>query len=316
MVNLLFPGQGAQAVGMGRSFFDQSQAAQALFKKADEVLGFSISKLIFEGPEEELTKTVNSQPAIYLTSLAVWAALKEQLPTLKITSACGLSLGELTALAALGVFSFEEGLKLVERRGFFMDQTAGKRKGGMVSLVGLPLEKCEEVAKEAGVEVANINSPEQIVLSGEMTKIESAAKIAEAKGAKRALVLKVSGAFHSSLMEDAAKEFKKILTAVPFRAPQGLFLSNVTGDFETDPQKIKENLEKQVTGSVQWVKTMENLTRRSLKQFIEPAPGKVLKGLARRINSEIQVDNLETQGDILRLVDLLKKKEKEAVHAS
>ena len=315
-VGLLFPGQGAQAVGMGREFYEKSEKAQALFKKADHILGFPLSKIIFEGPEEELTKTSNSQPAIYVTSLAALEVLKEKIPSLKISSACGLSLGEFSSLAALGVFSFEEGLKLVWARGRFMDEAGAKRKGGMVSIVGLSLDICQQIAKESAVEVANINSPEQIVLSGEAQFIERAAKLAEEKGAKRALVLKVSGAFHSSLMDEAADRLKALLTPIPFKVPQGLFLSNVTGDFEQNLEKIKENLGRQVTQSVQWVKTIERLASQNEKYFVELAPGKVLKGLARRIQKEVQVDNLETVSDLDKIAESIKQKSEEALHAS
>jgi [acyl-carrier-protein] S-malonyltransferase len=315
MVGLFFPGQGAQAVGMGRIFFEKSEAAQLIFKKADEILRANLSKIIFEGPEEVLTQTVNSQPAIYVTSLAALAALKEKYPRLKITSACGLSLGEFSALAALEVFTFEEGLRLVQKRGQWMEEAARKMKGSMVSILGLPLEACREVARDAKVEVANINSPEQIVLSGELTAIEKAAKLAEEKGAKRAIILKVSGAFHSSLMKEAGDKLQNLLAQVKFRPPKSLFLSNVTGNFERDPEKIKENLWLQVTCSVEWVQTLKNLTARGERYFIELAPGKVLKGLAKKTQAEIQVEPLETETDLAKILETLKSRE-EALHAS
>lgn len=316
MVGLLFPGQGAQAVGMGRDFFERSRAAKDLFKKADEILGFPLTKIIFEGPEEELTQTVNSQPAIYVTSLAALAALREAYPGLKISSAAGLSLGEFSALAALGVFTFEEGLRLVQKRGVYMEEAGKRTQGSMVSVLGLSVADCQLVAQAAGVEIANINSPEQIVLSGELTKIERAAALASEKGAKRALILKVSGAFHSSLMKEAGDRLQTLLAPVSFKDPKGLFLSNVTGDFESDPARIKENLGKQVTQSVRWVQTVERLASRGEKHFIEPAPGKVLKGLAKRIQKEVQVESLETSEDLAKVVEILKSKEGEGIHAT
>jgi [acyl-carrier-protein] S-malonyltransferase len=314
-IGLFFPGQGAQAVGMGRTFFENSEPARTLFKKADEILGFDLSKIIFEGPEGELTQTVNSQPAIYVTSLAALAALKEKYPRLKISSACGLSLGEFSSLAALEVFTFEEGLRLVEKRGRWMEEAAHKTKGSMVSVLGLPLEACRQTAQEAGVEIANINSPEQIVFSGELGRIEKAAKLAEEKGAKRAIILKVSGAFHSSLMKEAGDKLRDLLVPMKFRTPKGLFLSNVTGNFESDPDKIKENLGRQVTQSVQWVETLRHLAARGERYFIELAPGKVLKGLAKKTQPEIQVDTLDTEADLVKILETLKSRE-EALHAS
>jgi len=303
-------------VGMGRDFFDKSSAAKSLFKKADDILGFSLTKIIFDGPEEELTQTVNSQPAIYVTSLAALAALRETYPGFKISSAAGLSLGEFSALASLEVFTFEEGLKLVQKRGLYMEEASKKTKGSMVSVLGLPVADCQRVAQEVGVEVANINSPEQIVLSGELANIEKAAVLASENGAKRVLILKVSGAFHSSLMQEAADRLQALLGPVSFKAPQGLFLSNVTGDFESDPARIKENLGKQVTQSVRWVQTVENLAKRGEKHFIELAPGKVLKGLAKRIQKEVQVESLETSEDLVKAVEILKSKEGEGIHAT
>ncbi len=314
MVGLLFPGQGAQAVGMGKDFYDNSPKAKALFQKADEVLGFSLSELIFNGPIEELTKTVNSQPAIYVTSLAALEILKEENSNLAIKGACGLSLGEFSALAALGVFSFEEGLNLVKNRGQWMEEAANSTEGGMISLLGLPLEKCGEVALKAGIEVANINSPDQIVLSGKKEAIAGAVDIATSMGAKRAIVLNVGGAFHSSLMKTAEEKLIELLETIQFKTPQGYFLSNVTGQFESSPETIKENLGKQVTSSVQWVKTLTALHERGEKLFIELAPGRVLKGLARKTNRELTVENLETKTDIEKINQLLKQKE--ASHAS
>lgn len=314
MVGLLFPGQGAQTVGMGRDLYEKSPRAKEIFDKADEVLGFALSKVIFEGPVEELTKTSNSQPAIFTTSLAALAALEEKYPSLKISSACGLSLGEFSALAALKVFSFEEGLKLVKNRGQWMDEAANKTDGGMVSIIGASAEQCGEIAKEAGIEIANINSPEQIVLSGNKANVEKAAQIAQSKGIKKVVVLNVSGAFHSSLMQEAEDKLTEHLKGIQFKAPQGKFISNVTGSFESDPEKIKNNLGHQVTSSVQWVKTLETLFKDGNKDFIELAPGKVLKGLARRTNRELTVQNIETESDIGAVVESIKQKE--ALHAS
>jgi len=309
MVGLLFPGQGAQVVGMGEDLANSSPAAKQVFEKADSILGFNLSQIIFKGPEEELTQTKICQPAIYVTSLAALEVLKEKIPTLNISSACGLSLGEFSACAALGVFSFEEGLQLVQHRGSWMEEAGQKTQGGMVSIVGLDQAQCEKIAKGAGVEIANINSPEQIVLSGSVKGVEAAKVLAETTGAKRAVLLKVSGAFHSSLMNDAGEKLKATLEKIKFQEPKGLFLSNVTGAFETDPEKIKENLSLQVTHSVQWVKTLESLASRNEKYFIELSPGKVLKGLARKTNRDLTVDILNTAKDLEKIIGSIKEEE-------
>jgi len=314
MVGLFFPGQGAQSVGMGKGLFDSFSGARKLFEEADSILGYALSKIIFEGPEEELTKTIHSQPAIYLTSLVALSCLKEKVPNLKISSACGLSLGEFSALAALNVFSFEEGLKLVHKRGRWMEEAAAQTEGGMVSIVGLKLEACEELAKAAGLQIANINSSEQIVLSGKRSRVEKALELAKEKGAKRAVRLNVSGAFHSELMKEAEVKLTAFLSGISFREPDGLFLSNVTGRFESDPQKIKENSAQQVTRSVRWVQTLQTLHQTKENYFIELAPGKVLKGLARRTFKDMVVENLESEGDLKKIVHSLK--EREALHAS
>lgn len=314
MVGLLFPGQGAQAVGMGREFYEKFPSARKLFDQADSVLGVKLSKIIFEGPETELTKTQNLQPAIFVTSLAALECLRERVSGFTFQAAAGLSLGEISALAALKVFSFEEGLSLVQKRGLWMEEAASKTAGGMVSVIGLPREVCALVAQESGLEVANINAPEQVVLSGPKANIPKAVEIAQARGASRAIPLNVSGAFHSSLMKEAEEKLVKLLVSIKFNVPQGLFISNVTGTIESDPEKIKVNLGRQVTGSVEWVNTLLGLKKKGVAKFFEMAPGKVLKGLTRRIDREIAVDNIETEADVLRISASLK--EGELTHAS
>ena len=202
-IGFLFPGQGAQFVGMGKDLFEQSPAAREIYKKADHILGYSISQICFAGPESELMRTLYAQTGILVTSLAALAAIREKIPGLKPSLVAGLSLGEFTALTAAGSMSFEEALKLVQVRAEAMENAAKNHPGTMASVMGLDLEQCKAVAQEACCEVANLNTPDQTVLSGTFPAIEQACKIAEAKGAKRALPLKVGGAFHSSLMEEA-----------------------------------------------------------------------------------------------------------------
>ncbi|MDD5084884.1 MAG: ACP S-malonyltransferase [Candidatus Omnitrophica bacterium] len=301
----LFPGQGIQYVGMGKDFYDSYPAAREIFDRADKVLNFPLSKLCFQGPEEELTKTSVAQPAIFTASLAALSVLKVLLPGLRPAAACGLSLGEFTALAAAGSITFEDGLRLVRSRGEYMEEAGRRHPGTMASVIGLSKEYYAEISRESGAEIANYNSNEQIVFSGLKNKVERAGKLAEEKGAQKVIFLNVSGAFHSNLMEEARERLRFDLEKITIKSPSVPFIPNVTARFESDPAKIKENLYRQVTSSVQWVGTMEFLYSQGLRSFIEIGPGKVLKGLARKINPDFNVLNLDSLKNIEKVNEFL-----------
>lgn len=288
-IGFLFPGQGVQFVGMGKDLFDQSPAAKKLFHDADQILNYDISQICFSGPETELTRTLYAQTSILVTSLAALTALREKVPTLQPAVVAGLSLGEFTALTAAGALSFEDALKLVRVRAEAMESAAKNHPGTMASVMGLDLIGCQEVAQEAGCEVANLNTQDQTVLSGSVAAIEKACRIAEAKGAKRALPLKVGGAFHSSLMSEAKARLEDALKNTVIHEPRCLFIPNVTAQPVSNPEDIRSLLARQLTSPVQWVKTMESLQKTGISHYLEIGPGKVLKGLARKCQPELEV---------------------------
>ncbi len=288
-VGFLFPGQGAQYVGMGRDLFDQSPAARQIYEQADAVLGYPISRVCFEGPESQLTRTLYAQAGILATSVAAMAALREKFPAFRPALTAGLSLGEFTALVAAEALSFEDALKLVQVRAEAMEDAARNHPGTMASVMGLDLESCRAVAREAGCDVANLNSPEQTVLSGTVASVEKACQIAEAKGAKRAMVLKVGGAFHSALMGEARARLEVALAETVIRTPRCVFIPNVTGLKVSDHEEIRTSLAKQLTGSVHWVQTMATCQQTGIATYVEIGPGKVLKGLARKCQPALEV---------------------------
>jgi len=302
---LLFPGQGAQTVGMGKLFFENSPEARALFLKADDILGFELSKLCFEGPEEQLNLTLYSQPAIFVTSLALWTAVKNSCPGINPAVTCGLSLGEFSALTAAGVLGFEEGLRLVQKRGRWMHAAGEKQPGTMCSIIGLSPSDCEQVAAESGAYVANYNSLEQTALSGNAEAIEKAMALAKTKGAKKVIALKVSGAFHSPLMSSAQVLLAEELRQVSLETPEISVICNVTAEVTSEEETIRENLEAQVTHSVRWVQTMQEMEKLGIKNALEVGPGKVLKGLAKRSFPGFSVTNIETPQDLDQLSVLI-----------
>ena len=299
---LLFAGQGAQYVGMGKDLYETFPESKTVFDKADQVLDFSLSKLCFEGPQAELTKTQNCQPAILVTSIAAWEAFKSAASRKPQAAsyAAGLSLGEYSALVAAGAIEFEDAVYLVRKRGEFMEEEALKSSGTMVSVIGLDLAVIKNICQETKVEIANINCPGQIVVSGGVKEIEAAAKLAEERGAKRVFPLEVSGAFHSSFMRGAALKLAGELERIKINTPDIPLISNVTANPVTEPAEIKANLIKQITGSVLWEDSMKFLLSEGIKNFMEIGPGKVLKGLMRRIDETAQVINIEKNDDILK----------------
>jgi [acyl-carrier-protein] S-malonyltransferase len=282
---LLFAGQGSQVVGMGRDLCERFEVCRQLFARANEVLGRDLQKICFEGPEELLTKTDNAQPAIYVHSLACLAALGE----VNFDAAAGLSLGEFTALAAAGAVQFEDGLRMVQARGRFMQQACDATNGGMASVIGIEEAALAEVCREADVDIANLNCPGQIVISGEKHKIERAIELARARGAKRAVPLVVAGAYHSRLMQSAQQNVARALAQLPMREPKVPVVSNVTARPAATVAEIKELLVRQVTSPVRWSDSMQWLIAQGFSRFIELGPGAVLAGLMRRIHRDVEV---------------------------
>ena len=267
---------------MGKSLYYGSAAARALYDQANSVLGWDLKKVSFEGPETELTQTKVCQPALFVHGLAVVAALKEQgkLPTVKF--AMGLSLGEVTALTAAGVFDFATGLKVVAERGRLMQVACEKSVGGMAAIIGEDRAKVAELCQEFGIEAANFNAPGQIIVSGEKAKVDALVAAAKDKGLKRVMALNVAGAYHSRLMEPARAEFAAYLAGITFHRPQFTVFSNTTGQVVSEPAQIREALVKQVVSSVLWEDCMRNCAAAGATEFWECGPGGVLAGLARR----------------------------------
>lgn len=281
---LLFAGQGAQAVGMGKDLAAESPAAAALYRQADEILGYSLSQISFEGPSEELTQTAVCQPALYVHGLACLAALREKHPDFTFQAAAGLSLGEFTAHAAAGTFDFETGLRLVQKRATAMQKACEETEGGMAAIIGGEENRVRELAAAAEVDVANLNSPGQIVLSGEATKISLAVGLAKEYGARKAVELQVAGAFHSRLMESAYLTLQEALEATPMAEPRVPVVCNVDAMAVSAPETIRRTLADQVTGSVRWTESVEYLIDHlHCTDFLELGPGGVLAGLVGRI---------------------------------
>ena len=290
---LLFPGQGAQAVGMGRELAEGLAACRAIFDRASAVLGFDVLKLCVEGPIEELTKSHNAQPAIFTVSRAARAALAHFAGgTLAVAGAAGHSLGEWAALHEAGVVSFEDAVRVLSARGRFMQAACEATPGGMLTVIGLPLDKVKEVARASGLEVANLNSPVQTVLSGHADRIPAGEAAAKAAGAKRALRLTVAGAFHSSLMQPAADQLAAFLKDIEFKTPQIPVWSNVTGQPHTTPEEIRRGVVAQVVSSVRWTDCYTGMVQAGLTTAFECGPGTVLAGLAKRIAPEPAVTSI------------------------
>src|SRR6478736_3645424 len=288
-IALLFAGQGAQYVGMGRDLAEQFPVAADLFREADEIPGRRLSEIAWNGPIEELTKTSNCQPALYIHSLAALEILRNLAGEIPIGGAAGLSLGEITAHAAAGTFDFATGLTLVQRRGEFMDEACSATLGGMAALIGGAENDVRRLAADEDVDIANINAPGQIVISGELAKVEAAVGVAKEYGIRRATMLNVAGAYHSRLMESAYEKLGAGLLEVQMQVPQFPVISNVTGaEVKTLPE-IRRTLQEQVTATVRWVDCMESLLALGCDFFIELGPGGVLAGLLQRIRKGVEV---------------------------
>jgi [acyl-carrier-protein] S-malonyltransferase len=304
MIAFIFPGQGAQYVGMGRDLYEAFPESRRIFDTADKVLNFPLSKLCFDGPIEELTQTVNCQPAIFTASIACLSAFnKLTTDNLQLTAKymAGLSLGEYTALVAANALSFEDGLRLVSSRARFMDEAAGEKPGRMSSILGLDLDIIEKIAQESGTEIANLNCPGQVGLSGPPEAVDKANELALMRGAKRAINLEVSGAFHSSLMQSAAQKLAGIFNNIDIKEPGVAVISNVTALPESRPEEIKDNLIRQITHSVFWERSVRFMISEGVNKFFEIGPGRVLKGLIRKIDSNAEVTNIENKENILQI---------------
>jgi [acyl-carrier-protein] S-malonyltransferase len=303
-VALLFAGQGAQTVGMGRDLAEQFPTAAELFQKADDVLGRKLSEIAWSGPIDALTKTSNCQPALFVHGLACFSVSRE-LAGFPIGGAAGLSLGEMTAHAAAGTFDFEKGLRLVQRRGELMDEACEKTSGGMAALIGADENVVRQLAADEDVDVANINAPGQIVISGELAKVEAAVGVAKEYGLRRATMLNVAGAYHSRLMESAYEKLGAVLQHVPMQPPSFPVISNVTGDEVKTPIEIRRALQDQVTGTVRWVDCMERLAALGCDFFIELGPGGVLAGLLRRTLKGVDVMSVSDVDSVRKCAEKL-----------
>src|SRR5208282_2482213 len=283
---LLFAGQGAQYVGMGRDFAGQCPSSKIWFDRSREILGFDLPALCFHGPEAELIRTENAQPAIFLISWIALQLLEERLPDVEYQAAAGLSLGELTAWTAAEVFTFEDGLLIARQRGRFMQEACDLTQGGMAAILGLDTEKMHAVCIQAHVEMANLNCPGQIVISGESDKVAQACELAKAAGAKRAVMLPVAGAYHSRLMASAQPKVEAMLNSVPMNEPVMMVIANVSARPHTEPPDIRARLTDQVVSSVRWEDSIRYLIEQGFTRFIELGPGAVLSGFVKRIDKK------------------------------
>ncbi|SHJ15276.1 [acyl-carrier-protein] S-malonyltransferase [Rubritalea squalenifaciens DSM 18772] len=304
-VVILFSGQGAQKVGMGKDLVEAYSVAKELFSKADEALGFSLSEIMFDGPDEELTKTSRCQPALYLHGLACLAVLKEKVADLKVTAAAGLSLGEFTAHAAAGTFSFEDGLNVVAQRGQFMEEACESTEGSMAAMIGGDEEAVKQLAADSDVDVANFNAPGQIVLSGTVEGIDKAVAGAKERGIRMAKKLNVAGAYHSRLMQSAQDKLSAVLADTEIATPNVPVYCNFKATQVADAAEIRETLEKQVTGSVRWTESMQALIAEGNTTFVELGPGKVLAGLMGRIDKSVEVISIEDAASLEEAIQKL-----------
>ncbi len=283
-IAILFAGQGAQTVGMGQDLAAKYPAAAALFSRADEILARPLSAIAFTGPDEELTQTKNCQPALFVHGLACLAALRAEIGEFPIHAAAGLSLGEFTAHAAAGTFDFETGLRLVAQRGLFMQEACEQNSGGMAAMIGADESAVRALAAETDVDVANLNSPGQVVISGESSKVALAVSLAKEHGIRLAKTLNVAGAYHSRLMNSAFLQLGEELQKIALATPRFPVICNVDAAPVSEPGAIRESLQDQVTGTVRWSESIEYLVDEAgCELFLELGPGGVLAGLLNRI---------------------------------
>jgi len=304
---LMFAGQGAQVVGMGKDLAEKFPAAKGWFERANSAVGYDLASICFSGPETELTKTENAQPAIFLVSWVGFELLRTRVPSLSFQTTAGLSLGEFTALTAAGVMSFEDGLRIVRQRGRFMQEACDVTNGGMAAIIGLDEAPTREVCAQAGVVLANLNCPGQLVISGEADKINQACELAKAKGARRALPLTVAGAYHSPLMASAQPKLAAELAQVTLKASTVPVISNVNAQPHGDPDSIRSRLVEQVTSPVRWEESMRYLLGQGFTRFVELGPGTALSGFMKRIDKNAQVLNVADAASLEGTVEALER---------
>jgi [acyl-carrier-protein] S-malonyltransferase len=289
----LFAGQGAQAVGMGKDLADAFPECKALFDRADDILGYRLSEVVFGGPEERLTKTDVCQPAIFVSCAAAFTALRKLAPEVSFGAMAGLSLGEWTALWAGGAVSFEDAVRVLEARGRFMQEACEATPSGMIAIVGATPAQLDALCSKTGCTPANINSAAQVVLSGDKAQIAAAATTAKELGIKRAIPLQTAGAFHSKFMQPAREKLAPVLDGITFSAPKFPVISNVTGQVHSsDPGEIKATMLEQVTGTTNWAADVEAAKSLGCDSFVEFGPGKVLSGLVKKIDPALQTTNV------------------------
>ncbi|WP_392485951.1 ACP S-malonyltransferase [Haloimpatiens sp. FM7315] len=305
-IAFLFSGQGAQYVGMGKELAENIKVAADVFKKADEALGYSIKKICFEGSKEELDKTENTQPAILTTSIAALKAIEEK--GIKPDVVAGLSLGEYSALVCSGAFNFEDAVKLVKKRGKFMQEAVPRGIGTMAAIIGLDIDTikkaCEESAINGLVEIANYNCPGQIVIAGEVKAVETCVEILKDKGAKKAVMLDVSGPFHTSMLEPAAEKLYEELKKIEIKNLNTPLITNVTGDY-IKSEDISLNLRKQVMSSVMWEHTIRKMINDGVDTFIEIGPSKVLSGFVKKVDRKLTTFNVEDLKSLEKVTEAL-----------
>jgi [acyl-carrier-protein] S-malonyltransferase len=304
----IFPGQGVQYVGMGRNLYDGSEVARIVFKQADEVLGFSLSELCFNGPDDKLRQTINAQPAIVTVSLAILSTINNSEAAKNIptpTFVAGHSLGEYTALAASGVINFNTAIYLTRERGRLMHQAGTENPGGMAAIIGLDEASLADICEQSGVKIANFNCPDQLVISGGRINLNKAMKLAEVRGARRVVPLQVSGAFHTSYMQPASDKLAEIIDDVPFAVPQIPIIANTTASEITTSEMAKEELLNQLCNSVQWQHSIEYMIGNGITTFVEIGPGNVLSGLITRIDRNVKAINISNIETVMILADIL-----------
>jgi [acyl-carrier-protein] S-malonyltransferase len=306
-IALLFAGQGAQAVGMGKDLAAEYPVVADLYRRADEVLGWPVSRLSWEGPEPELTQTKHCQPALYVHGSAALAALRQEMPELAPAAAAGLSLGEFTAHAAAGTFDFETGLRLVAKRGALMQAACEQTSGGMAAMLGADESAVRALASECDVDVANLNSPGQIVISGEAAKVAVAVSLAKEHGIRSAKTLNVAGAYHSRLMNTAFTQLGEVLQATQMTHPSFPVVCNVEARPVSELEEIRQTLQDQVTGTVRWTESVEHLVdEEKCELFLELGPGGVLAGLLNRIRKGTPCYSISDEASLTAAVNALR----------